>query len=205
MAFSEAVAEAIALPLKNLHQHVGPYLLFKPGEDSSTETHQLFYSQHSQQSTLYTSLCRRVIAAIGEPCFAQRIPSYRFGLPNNRWVGSFHRDSDFGHSPFEINAICALTEMKRSSALHVETQSGSHQFEPMTLERGEVILFDHIDRLHGCPLNKEKQSVASIDFRFIPMRFATAAFSSAARSINTGSAFLPGQYFTAEPLSGVPG
>jgi hypothetical protein len=65
---------------------------------------------------------------------------------------------------------------------------------------GEVILFDHIDRLHGCPINREGVSVASIDFRFVPVRFAQEAFSSQAMSINTSTAFLPGHYFTAEPL-----
>ena len=70
----------------------------------------------------------------------------------------------------------------------------------MELEAGEIILFDHIDRLHGCPLNREGVSVVSIDFRFVPVRFAEAAFRDAASSINTGTAFLPGHYFTVEPL-----
>jgi len=170
-AFADAVAEAIGLPLTQLHEYVGPYPLFQPGADNSTDTHHV-----------------------------QVIPTYRFGLPGNRWVGSFHRDSDFGHSGYELNAICALTPMPASAALHVEQTAGAHDFAPMDLQAGEVILFDHIDRLHGCPLNREGVSVASIDFRFVPVRFAAAAFRDAASSINTGTAFLPGHYFTAEPL-----
>lgn len=203
-AFADAVAEAIGLPLTQLHEHVGPYPLFQPGADNSTDTHQRFYGQHARQQTLYDALCRRVIATIGEPCYAQRIPTYRFGLPDNRWVGNFHRDSDFGHSVFELNAICALTPMPNTAALHVERTAGAHDFEPMELAAGEVILFDHIDRLHGCPLNREGVSVASIDFRFVPVRFAEAAFRGDATSINTGTAFLPGHYFTAEPLQAEP-
>lgn len=201
VAFSGAVAEAIGLPLAALHQHVGPYPLFQPGADNSTDTHQRFYAQHTRQQTLYDALCRRVIATIGEPCYVQRIPTYRFGLPDNRWVGNFHRDSDFGHSAFELNAICALTPMPGSAALHVEQTAGAHDFESMELAAGEVILFDHIDRLHGCPLNREGVSVASIDFRFVPVRFAEAAFRSDATSINTGTAFLPGHYFSAAPMT----
>ena len=200
-AFVAAVAEAVGLPLTKLHEYVGPYPLFQPGADNSSDTHQRFYAQHPQQRLLYEALCRRVIDdVIAEPCHVQVTPTYRFGLPGNRWVGSFHRDSDFGHSAYELNAICALTPMPASSALHVEHTAGAHDFAPMELEAGEIILFDHIDRLHGCPLNREGVSVASIDFRFVPVRFAEAAFRDAASSINTGTAFLPGHYFTAVPL-----
>ena len=195
-----AVTGAIGVPLETLHEHVGPYPLFLPGSDNTTETHQRFYDQHAQQESLYQALSRRVVDVIGEPCFVQRIPTYRFGLPGNRWVGSYHRDSDFGHSGYEFNAICALTVMRGSAALHVERDAGTHCFEPLDLEVGEVILFDHIDRLHGCPLNREGVSVASIDFRFVPERFASEAFRSSATSLNTGTAFLPGHYFTEEPI-----
>ena len=198
--FATAVASSIGLPLAALHEHVGPYPLFLPGSDNTTETHQQFYSQHAEQEQLYLALCRLVVEVIGEPCFVQRIPTYRFGLPGNRWVGNYHRDSDFGHSNYEFNAICALTVMKGSAALHVERDAGSHCFDPLELDAGELILFDHIDRLHGCPLNREGVSVASIDFRFVPERFSTEAFRTDATSLNTGTAFLPGHYFTKEPI-----
>jgi hypothetical protein len=196
--FATEVASSMGFPLEALHEHVYP--LFLPGSDNTTETHQQFYSQHAKQEQLYLALCRRVVEVIGEPCFVQRIPTYRFGLPGNRWVGNYHRDSDFGHSGYEFNAICALTVMKDSAALHVERDAGSHCFEPLELDAGELILFDHIDRLHGCPLNREGVSVASIDFRFVPERFATEAFRTDATSLNTGTAFLPGHYFTKEPI-----
>ena len=50
----------------------------------------------------------------------KNLQTYSFGLPDNRWVGSYHRDSDFGYSDYELNAICALTPMHASAALHVE-------------------------------------------------------------------------------------
>ena len=201
MAFVEAVEQGMALSLATLHHHVGPYSLFTPGADNTTDTHQKFYAQHEQVKSLYFALAKLIITdVIGEPCYVQAIPTYRFGLPDNRWVGSYHRDSDFGHSDYELNAICALTSMYNSAALHVEQHAGRHDFKPLNLEMGEVILFDHIDRLHGCPLNRENVSVASIDFRFVPQRFAAAAFANAARSVNTSTSFLPGCYFTSELL-----
>ena len=201
LRFVKSVATAISVPLDQLHEHVGPYPLFQPGADNTTDTHQRFYRQHAQQSALYQALSRRVVdELIGEPCFGQAIPTYRFGLPGNRWVGNYHRDSDFGHSCFELNAVLALTPMAGSAALHVEQTPGARDFAPLELATGEVVLFDHIDRLHGCPINREGVSVASIDFRFVPIRFAEAAFHATSRSINTGTAFLPGHYFTAEPV-----
>ena len=200
-ALVAAVTASMAVPLQALHEHVGPYPLFQPGADNTTETHSLLYSQHTQQEALYQDLCRRVISdLIGEPCHVQRIPTYRFGLPGNRWVGSFHRDSDFGHSAYELNAVCALTPMHDSAALQVERTPGQHDFAPLNLEAGEVILFDHIDRLHGCTRNREAVSVVSIDFRFVPQRFASAAFTDAASSINTGTPLLPGGYFSSNPV-----
>ena len=199
LAFVEAVEQGVALPLSSLHTRVGPYALFTPGADNTTDTHQKFYAHHEQVQFLYFMLAKRIITdVIGEPCYVQAIPTYRFGLPGNRWVGSYHRDSDFGHGEYELNAICALTPMYNSAALHVEQNAGQHDFEPLNLETGEVILFDHIDRLHGCPLNREEVSVASIDFRFVPQCFAEAAFKNAARSVNTATSFLPGCYFTRE-------
>jgi len=200
-AFVQAVQQGLKWPLATLHEHVGPYPLFQPGADNTTETHQRFYSNHERVKWLYLALVKRIIKdVIGESCYVQSIPTYRFGLPGNRWVGNYHRDSDFGHGQFELNAICALTSMHNSAALHVEQNAGLHDFEALNLEPGEVILFDHIDRLHGCPLNREGVSVASIDFRFVPQRFAEDAFSNAALSVNTATAFIPGCYFTEESI-----
>lgn len=203
LRFAQAVATVVALPLDRLHQHVGPYPLFQPGADNTTDTHQRFYEQHAHQCMQYLNLCRRVIGdLIGEPCYVQAIPTYRFGLPGNRWVGSFHRDSDFGHSAYELNAICALTPMRGTAALQVEQAPGSHRFVPLELELAEVVLFDHIDRLHGCLRSRELCSVASIDFRFVPQRFAAAAFATAASSVNTATPLVPGGYFSVDVMHG---
>jgi hypothetical protein len=204
--FVRSVSEELALPLKDLHQHVAPCPLLRPGADNTTPMHRRLYLRHVHSGIPYLDLCRRVIAdLIEEPCYVQCIPTYRFGLPGNRWVGSFHRDSDFGHSAYELNAICALTPMRGSAALQVEQTPGSHRFAPLELEAGEVILFDHIDRLHGCARNREGHSVVSIDFRFVPQRFAAMAFADAAVSINTGTPLRPGGYFSQDVLDGGPG
>ncbi len=196
---AKAVQKVLGLPLEGLHKYVGPYPIFSPGNDNTTATHQQLYRNHAAVEPLFRKLAERIVKEmIGEPCHLQAIPSYRFGLPGNRWVGSYHKDSDSGHGDFELNAICAFTPMLASAALHVEQSIGAQDFAPMELETGEVILFDHIDRVHGCPINQEGVSVASIDFRFVPQRFAKPAFNNQALSVNTGTPFLPGGYFTHE-------
>lgn len=203
VALLAALERQLGAPLNQLHVKHGPYELFRPGRDTHTALHRLFYQLHKQLECLYLALCARVLRElIGEACFVQAVPCYRFGLPLNRWVGSYHRDSDFGHSPWELNAICALSPAYGSAALHVEDHPGSHRYSPLELDAADVVLFDHIDRKHGCPINREGVSVASMDFRFVPVRFAAAAFAQPATSLNTHTPLVPGGYFRAEPMDG---
>ncbi len=201
IALANALESDLGVPLHRLHQHFGPYPLFKLGSDSNTPLHKKLYQLHHHLKNLYQALCSRVINdLVGEPCYVQAIPCYRFGLPNNRWVGGFHHDSDFGHSGWELNAICAFTTAHNTAALQVEKEIGNSDFEPLQLKAGDVVMFDHIERLHGCVPNREDHSVASIDFRFVPERFADDAFKYAKKSINTKTPMLPGGYFSKEPI-----
>lgn len=201
IALANALEHHLGVPLQHLHQYFGPYPLFKLGSDSNTPLHKKLYQLHHYLKNLYQALCSRVINdLVGEPCYVQTIPCYRFGLPNNRWVGCFHNDSDFGHSGWELNAICAFTAADNTAALQVEKEIGNGDFEPLQLKAGDVVMFDHIERLHGCVPNRENHSVASIDFRFIPERFAGDAFKHADNSINTKTPMLPGGYFSKEAM-----
>ena len=202
IALANALESYLTVPLQHLHQHFGPYPLFKLGSDTNTPLHKKLYQLHHHLQELYQALCSRVINdLVGEPCYVQTIPCYRFGLPNNRWVGGFHHDSDFGHSGWELNAICAFTPAHNTAALQVEKEIGNGDFEPLQLKAGDVVMFDHIERLHGCVPNREDHSVASIDFRFVPERFANDAFKYADHSINTKTPMLPGGYFSKEPIN----
>lgn len=201
LALLQGLQQHLAVPLDELHRHYGPYPLFRQGRDQHTPLHHQLYAAHRQVAPLYQALAARLVReVIGEPCHIQQIPTYRFGLPGNRWVGNFHHDSDFGHPPYELNAVLALTPMHNSAALQVERRPGSYRYAPLNLAAGEVVLFNHIDRRHGCCRNREGVSVSSIDFRFVPQRFAAAAFQEARHSLNTRVAMAPGSYFTAEAL-----
>lgn len=198
-----ALQSEVGLPLDQLHRHMGPFRLFQQGRDQHTPFHQRLYAAHRQVSDLFEALAARLVReVIGEPCYVQQIPTYRYGLPGNRWVGSFHHDCDFGHPPFELNAVLALTPMHASAALQVETAPGSYRYAPLELETGELALFNHMERRHGCRRNREGVSVCSLDVRFVPLRFAAAAFDTPQHSLNTGVTMTPGGYFSAQPLPG---
>jgi hypothetical protein len=199
--FGEAVAAQFPVALTELHHLYGPYPRFRAGQDQHTDLHRQLYQSHQSAEPLYAQLTQAVVSeCIQEPCYIQAIPTYRFGLPGNVWVGSFHRDSDFGHSAYELNCILALTPMHQSAALHVEDRPGSRHFAPLELEAFELILFNHIDRQHGCRANQEQTSVVSIDFRFVPVRFAPLAFQAAHTALNTQVPMVPGGYFSSTPV-----
>lgn len=177
------------------------YPLTRFKKDQNSNLHKLLYETHYRRENHYNLICEWIVSHIlKEPAYVQVVPCYRVGFPLNRWVGCFHRDSDFGHSLAEINFICALTDMAGSSALQVEDYPGSFSYISMDLLPGELISFDHIDRLHGCKRNKTGKIVLSMDFRFIPLRLSTQAFLSAPSTVNTKMALLPGSYFSSEPL-----
>ena len=197
----ENIEIGLEAPFEKLHKKYGPYKLFKQGMDQHTKLHEKLYELHQKVASEYFTVAKLIISeVIKEPCFIQKVPTYRFGLPNNRWVGAYHLDSDFGHSKFELNCILAFTNMFNTNALQVEVKANSYKYKPMEISKGEFILFNHIDRRHGCSLNREGVSVASIDFRFIPERFAISAFKNTSKTINTKIQLLPGEYFSSQPI-----
>ena len=172
------------------------------GRDQNSIVHSWLYTGHIGRQEQYKLICSSIVRDIfKEPCYYQATPCYRVGFPGNRWVGSFHRDSDFGHSNSELNVILALTDMHDSSALHVETFPGSFKYQSVNMKQGEFIVFNHIDLLHGCKINRTGKIVMSIDFRFIPLSASVSAFASPGVTVNSSMLMKPGGYFSANILS----
>jgi len=172
------------------------------GKDQNSIVHNWLYVSHVERQEQYKLICSSIVRNIlKEPCYYQSTPCYRVGFPGNRWVGSFHRDSDFGHSNSELNVILALTDMYDSSALHVETFPGSFKYQSLNMKQGEFIVFNHIDLLHGCKINRTGKTVMSIDFRFIPFSTSASAFASPHVTVNSSMLMKPGGYFCADILN----
>lgn len=172
------------------------------GRDQNSIVHSWLYTGHIERQEQYRLICSSIVRDIfKEPCYYQATPCYRVGFPGNRWVGSFHRDSDFGHSNSELNVILALTDMHDSSALQVETFPGSFKYQSLNMKQGEFIVLNHIDLLHGCKINRTGKIVMSIDFRFIPLSASVLAFTNPSVTVNSLMPMKPGGYFSADILS----
>lgn len=176
--------------------------IMRIGRDQNSIVHSWLYTGHKERQEQYKLICSSIVRDIfKEPCYYQAIPCYRVGFPGNRWVGSFHRDSDFNHSNSELNVILALTDMYDSSALHVETFPGSFKYQSLNMKQGEFIVFNHIDLLHGCKINRTGKIVMSIDFRFVPLSASVLAFTNPSVTVNSSMPMKPGGYFFADILS----
>jgi ectoine hydroxylase-related dioxygenase (phytanoyl-CoA dioxygenase family) len=115
----------------------------------------------------------------------QRVPTFRVSLPGNMAVGEFHRDTDYGHTPEEINCWVPCTPAYGSNTLHIDG-------EPVFIDPGEIFVFAG-SALHGNVKNETDSSRVSFDFRllrrahFIP---------NDRRSHNLGTRMIIGEYWS---------
>ena len=85
---------------------------------------------------------------------------------DNISVGSYHRDSDYGHPKEEINLWLPFNNSKKISSLWLESEPNKGDFKAYNVKYGELLIFD--SRLHhGTEINKEKNTRLSMDFRVI--------------------------------------
>lgn len=96
----------------------------------------------------------------------QRKPTLRTQLPNNLSVGTFHRDSEYGHPPEEWNIFVPLTDCRESATIHLESAPDKGNYQPVNLAYGECLIFDSALR-HGNVLNTTGRTRVSFDFRLI--------------------------------------
>jgi len=110
----------------------------------------------------------------------QATPNLRFSLPNSTAIGrrtgvdpspdiiGLHKDSDFGHSPEEINIIIPITEMFDTNSLYYETEIGSQEYENLQLKQNEFFI-GYLSQLnHYNCVNTTGKTRMSLDFRIIP-------------------------------------
>jgi len=110
----------------------------------------------------------------------QATPNLRFSLPNSTAIGrrtgvdpspdiiGLHKDSDFGHSPEEINIIIPITEMFDTNSLYYETEIGSQEYENLQLKQNEFFI-GYLSQLnHYNCVNITGKTRMSLDFRIIP-------------------------------------
>lgn len=118
----------------------------------------------------YLALVDHVAALFGEIDLSQPTPSFRCHLVGGRTASAFHRDGDakYGIRPGTVNAWVPLTKVYGSNSLQVESRPGAGDFQPFTLEPGQLILFDAYHLAHGSVRNETVSTRISFDFRFLP-------------------------------------
>ena len=76
--------------------------------------HKVFYANYETRfKPLYNRFIREVIKNIvNEEFYYQVIPTFRVGLPGNKFVGEFHKDTQYSHQDYEINFNVGLVVTK---------------------------------------------------------------------------------------------
>ena len=71
--------------------------------------------------------------------YYQVIPTFRLGLPGNRFVGEYHTDRKYNHESHEINFNLGLTEYD-NNALRVEAYPGSKNYIKLECKYGNIFV-----------------------------------------------------------------
>ena len=190
--------------LEKIHQFIGCLDTFERKNDQNTILHKVFYSnfksKNSNLSTLYERFIRTFISSIVPLSFYyQKIPTFRVGLPKNKFVGEFHKDTLYNHMPYELNFNLPIVNYKKSAALVTEDFPGSGNLISAEIDYGQVMSFDHIDCLHGSNINETGKTMISLDFRLALKDFYYE--NPKAKSVNMNSHFRIGDYFSEELIS----
>lgn len=163
--------------------------------DQQSPWHAPFYASFSWWHRLYDTLVREVVAPrLGEPCYYQRVPTFRVQLPGNTAVGEFHTDAQYHHPVGEVSFWLPLTEAYGTCSLWVEDDEGG--FQSVAAAPGDVVEFAAVTRRHGNYVNETGQSRVSFDFRLLPVRLLPREEGPPTK--HTGLRFVPGGYYAEE-------
>lgn len=162
--------------LRRIHELVEDQTLVTRETDQSNPFQKRFYSIGNDFYSVYHEFIKWFVEPmVGDAVVFQKVPTFRIQMPNNKGVGAKHKDSDYSHSPDEINFVIPLTDMKGTTRIF--TDDGG-----ITVRRGEVLIFDGANIEHWNEVNKEGYSRVSFDFRVIP---SSKYKPSKKKSINT--------------------
>ena len=198
--FKELIETLFGCQLDELHQWLGAYSAFDRRNDQHTLAHRVFYSNYKKLiQPVYTSFMHEVLSQLIQMPFSyQVVPTFRVGLPGNRFVGEYHKDSKYLHPDFELNFNLALSNYAAPCCLMSERIPGSRVYEPIECMYGEIFSFNHIDCMHGSELNSTDLTMCSFDFRVAMLPFYK---ETSAKSINMNSAFKIGEYFSSSVVN----
>ena len=198
--FKDELEKLFGIELHELHYWLGHFDKFDRKNDQQTIVHRVFYSNYFKViEPIYKEFIRNFISTIIEFPFAyQVIPTFRIGLPGNRFVGEYHTDAKYNHPDFELNFNLGLSNYLKPCCLMSEKIPDSKIFYPLECKNGEIFSFNHIDCLHGSDINTTDETMVSMDFRLAMVPFYKEID---AKSVNMNSSFKIGDYFSEEIIN----
>ena len=198
--FREELEKLFGLDLQDLHLWLGNFEKFDRKNDQQTIVHRVFYSNYSKIiEPIYKDFVTNFVSQIIDfPFSYQVIPTFRIGLPGNRFVGEYHTDAKYNHPDFELNFNIGLSNYLKPCCLMSEKVSNTKEFFPLECENGEIFSFNHIDCVHGSEINTTDQTMVSMDFRVAMIPFYKEID---AKSVNMNSSFKIGDYFSKEIIN----
>ena len=198
--FREELEKLFGIELQDLHLWLGDFEKFDRKNDQQTIVHRVFYSNYSNIiEPIYKDFITNFLSQIIDfPFSYQVIPTFRLGLPGNRFVGEYHTDAKYNHPDFELNFNMGLSNNLKPCCLMSEKVSNTNEFYPLECENGEIFSFNHIDCVHGSEINTTDQTMVSMDFRVAMIPFYREID---AKSVNMNSSFKIGDYFSKEIIN----
>jgi hypothetical protein len=103
-----------------------------------------------------------------EPILYQETPTHRIHFRNDVGEVYYHKDTDYGHHPVEINFSVPQTRAFDTNTIWIESAPDEGDYAPIEMDVGEFAQFDGASLRHGTKNNSTGQTRVSFDFRVIP-------------------------------------
>jgi hypothetical protein len=173
------------------------------GKDTHTKFHEIFYDSMRSDWPAFHEAWSGFIRDVVWPLFPhekkiiyQSYPSFRIQYPESKAIWIMHCDNDGKHRhPYgEINVMIPLTKMFGTNSVWRESLPGLGDFAPMSLESGQIALWDGNRCLHYNQRNNTGMTRLSFDIRVLPRKFYNE--KHAAKTATTGKSFTVGGYYS---------
>lgn len=188
------------ISLTNAHREYNDYnVLVKEGKDQKTTIHTLFYEKMDSDplfKTTYDMFVKEFIKPNFFPdseIIFQRFPTFRAHYPQNLAVFEFHKDKDYNHNCKEVNFFLPMTDCFETNTIWIESEEDLGDYQPITCEYGEVVMFNGANLRHGNKLNSTEITRVSFDFRILDMQFYESNAVKTSKTKNMK--FTIGEYF----------
>jgi len=146
-------------------------------QDIESDLHKKFYADIKSNPTfkrLYCKLIQDIYAYFypdQEHMIFQSFPSVRFQFINNKCIPPHYDSDDIGRHPLgERNFLLPITSMHRTQRLFLESEPGKEDFQGMTMDYGDLLVFNGNKCTHFNETNVESTIRISLDFRVIHLR-----------------------------------